>query len=295
MKNTSLIYLSLLLVTGIWGGSFSAIKHLLNVFSPTELIVARFLPAAIIFAIIALLFYFKEVINILRNDFLKILTVGILGIPAYHFSLNYGETTISAGLASLIIGLNPSLTFILSVILLKENIRWTKLLGLLISFAGLYILVRYGSGEALSYSYLLAVFITILSPVCWALYTTISKPLTMKYSPIAVGAVSTTLGTIPSLIFVTSDLAEKMINMKIEYILSLGFLSLLATVLGTIVWMSGVKRISATRVSSFVYFVPLSAVIIGIVFLRESLNVALVMGGILIMSGVWITNKKSDK
>ena len=291
MKSNFWIYLSLILITAVWGGSFTAIKHLLEVFSPTELIFARFFPAALILIMISIIFYPKETVEIVKRDFWKVLAVGLVGTPGYHFALNYGETKISAGLASLIIGLNPSLTFIVSLFILREKPRIAKIIGLFISFLGLFVLVRFGSNEGLSYSYLLAVFITILSPVCWAFYTTISKPLTMKHPPLVVAAVTTAIGTIPAFVFVSKNMMNHFSEMKMEHFLSLGYLSILATVIGNIAWMSGVKRITATRVSSFVYCVPLFAVIIGVIVLHETINLPLVVGGLLIMGGVWVTNK----
>jgi drug/metabolite transporter (DMT)-like permease len=296
MKNGLLIYLSLLLVTIFWGGSFSAIKHLLGLYTPMELVVARFIPAAFIFALISIAFYPKESLKMLKEDFLKTFLVGLLGIPAYHLCLNNGETHISAGLASLIIGLNPTFTFIASSIFLKEKPTILRIAGLIVSFIGLFILVKFGSGLELNYSYLMAVFLTVLSPAAWALYTITSKPLTLRHSPMVVASVTTVIGTIPVLFLIDRTFITKSIGINTSFALSLGFLSILSTVIGNIVWMAAIKKISATRVSSFVYLSPFFAVIIGILFLHESMNFAFLIGGLFILGGVALVNlrKKSN-
>ncbi len=293
MKSTFWIYTCLLLVTVIWGGSFAAIKHLLEIFTPSELLAARFLPAFIIFATISLIFFFDESKRIIKNDLGLVVFIALIGTPGYHLALNYGETQISAGLASLIIGLNPSLTFILSMFLIKEKPKIIKLAGLIISFMGLFILVRYGSGQSLNYKYILAVFITFLSPLCWAFFTVTSKQLTSRYNPITIASVATAIGSIPCMFFMSGSFFGKVVSLESTYILSLGFLSILATVVGVIVWMWGIGKISPTKTASFVYLVPFFAVIIGVVMLGESLNLIKILGGLLIMGGVYITNRKT--
>lgn len=289
------VYSVLILIGILWGGSFSAIKHLLDVFTPSELILVRFFPAAMIFAVICVLFYRNETYKMLKENFWNVLAVGLFGIPGYHYCLNYGETKISAGLASLIIGLNPSLTFILASLIIKEKPNLTKLLGVAISFLGLFILIRYGSGQEISYNYLMAALVTVLSPTCWAFYTVTSKPLTKKYPPLAVASLTTVLGTLPAFVFFNTSITDKVLTMGSSHIFSLAYLSIIATVLGNIIWMTGVKKISATMVSSFSFLSPLSAVFIGIIFLGESLNLAIILGGLMILGGVWVTNKKFNK
>lgn len=280
------------MVAMIWGGSFAAIKHLLEVFSPSELLVARFFPAFFIFLLIILTFYRREALLMLKKDTLKVIFVALIGTPGYHFALNYGETQISAGLASLIIGLNPSITFIFSLIMLKEKPKIVRLLGILVSFTGLFILVRYGSGQALTYNYIGAVFVTILSPACWAIYTVTSKPLAMKYPPLAFAALTTAIGILPCFVLIDGILIEKIFTLKLEYFISIGFLSLLATIVGVVVWMISIRKIAPTKVASFVYLVPVFAVTFGIIFLNEPLNVQRVVGAVLILGGVYVTNKR---
>jgi len=166
-------YLALVLITILWGNSFIAIKHAIQFLTPMELTILRFIPVAVAFAALILPTRRASLWAMVRKEWPLLILLGLTGAVG----LMTGEQRITAGTASLIVpALNPVLTFILSIIFLKERPTLKKATGLILASTGLYIIVRYASGERIDFSYLFYVFITLLAPLCFATYTVLGKP-----------------------------------------------------------------------------------------------------------------------
>jgi drug/metabolite transporter (DMT)-like permease len=246
-------YLSLVLITILWGNSFIAIKHAVQFLTPMELTILRFIPAAVTFAALLLPTRRASFWAMVRKDWLILIVLGLTGFIGYNIALMTGEQRIAAGTASLLVpSLNPVLTFILSIIFLKERPTVKKVTGLILASVGLYIIVRYASGERIDFSYLFYVFVTMLAPLCFATYTILGKPLVARYPPLQIIGGATMAAAIPLLFLIDGDLIAR---------------------------------------GSFTYLVPLFGVSVSQVILGESITVALVIGGAILLSGVYIINR----
>jgi drug/metabolite transporter (DMT)-like permease len=226
MKPTKTTYLLLLLVILIWGNSFIAIKHAVQFLAPIELTILRFVPVALIFGILLLTTPRVACWQMVRRDWLGLVLLGLSGVVAYNLALNTGESRVPAGTASLIISLNPAFTFILSVVFLRERPTIKKAMGLAIAFLGLYVIVRYASNQQIDFSYLRYVFITMLAPFCWAIYTILGKPLVARYPLLMVVGGAMIVAIIPLLFFVRGSLIAKLPILPPSVWLSIAFLYL---------------------------------------------------------------------
>jgi drug/metabolite transporter (DMT)-like permease len=285
-------YLALVLITILWGNSFIAIKHALQFLTPMELTILRFIPAAVAFAALLLPTRRASFWTMVRKDWPTLTFLGLTGFVGYNIALMTGERRIAAGTASLIVpSLNPVLIFILSIIFLKERPTVKKVTGLILASTGLYIIVRYASGERIVLSYLLHVFITLLAPLCFATYTILSKPLVARYPPLQVTGGAAMAAVIPLLFLIDGDLIAKLPTLPATVWLSIAFLSFLCTVFAFVVWLWALQKMEATQVGSFTYLVPLFGVSFSQVILGESITLALVIGGAILLSGVYIINR----
>jgi drug/metabolite transporter (DMT)-like permease len=285
-------YLALVLITILWGNSFIAIKHAIQFLTPMELTILRFIPAALAFAALLLPTRRASFWAIVRKDWPILIFLGLTGFVGYNIALMTGEQRITAGTASLIVpSLNPVLTFILSIIFLKERPTLKKATGLILASVGLYIIVRYASGERIDFSYLFYVFITLLAPLCFATYTVLGKPLVARYSPLQVTGGAMIAAVIPLLFLIDSDLIAKLPTLPASVWLSIAFLSFLCTVFAFVIWFWALQKMEASQVGSFTYLVPLFGVSFSQVILGESITLALVIGGAILLSGVYIINR----
>jgi drug/metabolite transporter (DMT)-like permease len=290
MKPTKTTYLLLVLVILIWGNSFIAIKHAVQFLAPTELTILRFVPVALIFGVLLLTTRRVAFWHMVRRDWPGLVLLGLSGVVAYNLALNTGESRVPAGTASLIISLNPAFTFLLSVVFLGERLTIKKAMGLAIAFLGLYVIVRYASDQQIDFSYLRYVFITMLAPLCWAIYTILGKPLVARYPPLMVVGGAMMAAVIPLLFLIRGGLIAKLPTLPPDVWLSIAFLSLVCTVFAFVIWFRALQRMEASQAASFVYLEPLFGVSFSKLLLNEPITLALLIGAALLIGGVYLIN-----
>jgi len=285
-------YLALVMVTIIWGNSFVAIKHAVQFLTPIELTILRFIPVAVAFVALLLPTQRAFFWAMARKEWPILILLGLTGAVCYNIFVMIGSQKIAAGTVSLIVPpLNPIFTFILSIIFLKERSTVKKMMGLVLASIGLYIIVRYASGERIVLSYLRYVLITMLAPLCFAFYTILGKPLVARYPPLQVTGGAMIAAVIPLLFLIDGDLVAKLPTLPASVWLSIAFLSFLCTVFAFVVWFWALQQMEASQVSSFTYLVPLFGVSFSQVILGESITPALIIGGAVLLSGVYIVNR----
>jgi drug/metabolite transporter (DMT)-like permease len=293
LANRAALWTSLLVLTMlIWGNSFIAIKHIVEHVSPLELVTVRFVPVAFTFAVLLFPTRGRQVWQMVRTDGLKLALLGLIGSVLYNVFLGWGETRIAAGTASLIIALNPAFTYVLSVIFLDERFAWQRALGLVIAFGGVFVIIRWGSGRAVTLDDMRYAFITMLAPVCWAIYTVSGKALVKRHPPLLVTGISMTFVGLFSLAFVRPSLLVQLPTLPVSFWWSVLFLALPCTVFAFVVWFSALEQMPAGRVASFVYLVPMFAVTFSRWLLDEPITPALIIGAAILINGVWLVNRR---
>ncbi|NIS92810.1 MAG: EamA family transporter, partial [Hydrotalea flava] len=114
-------YIFIFLVALFWASAFVAIRVGLKSYSPDTLALLRYLVASIV--MIPLYLKSRSVNECLtRNEFIRIILVGVIGIGVYNIALNYGEITVSSAIASFIVSQVPVFIVLLAVIFLKERV-----------------------------------------------------------------------------------------------------------------------------------------------------------------------------
>lgn len=144
--------LSMALITIIiWGSTFAAIRYSLHGgYSAGHLVLVRYLIASFAFILYAIMpgvrFRLPK-----KQDILRLLLLGWVGISMYHIGVTFGEQTISAGTAGMLIGAAPIFTALFAVIVLKEHLGIPGWTGLAIGLTGI-VLITLGSSSSLTVS-----------------------------------------------------------------------------------------------------------------------------------------------
>ena len=282
----------LILVTLVWGNSFIAIKHIVEYVTPLELVTVRFVPVALTFAVMLLPTRRRQVWQMIRTEGWRLALLGLIGAVLYNIFLGWGETRVTAGTAGLIIALNPAFTYVLSVIFLGERFTWRRVMGLAVAFGGVFVIIRWGSGRAVTLDDMGYAFITMLAPACWAVYTVSGKALVERHPPLLVTGISMTFAGIFSLAFVRPSLLVQLPTLPASFWWSVLFLALPCTVFAFAVWFGALERTPAGRVAGFVYLVPMFAVTFSRWLLDEPITPALIIGAAILIGGVWLANRR---
>jgi len=282
----------LILVTLIWGNSFIAVKIIVQHISPLELVTVRFVPVALIFAALLLPTRGREVWAMIRADGWRLAFLGLTGAVLYNTFLGWGETRVAAGTASLIIALNPTFIYTLSILVLGERFLWRRTLGLAVAFAGLFVIVRWGSGRPIALDDLGYALIVMLAPLNWAVYTISGKTVIARHPPLLVVGVSMIFAGLFSLVFVRPSLIAQLLALPASFWWAVLFLAVPCTVFAFVVWFDALERMPAGRVAGFVYLLPMFAVTFSRWLLDEPVTLALLLGAAILIIGVYLVNRR---
>lgn len=117
----------------LWASAFAGIRAGLSGYSPGHLALLRFIVASLALAIYAVATRMKMP---QKGDWPGIALTGWLGISGYNLALNYGETSLTAGVASFMVNTGPIFTALLAMTFLGERLRGWGWLGIAVSFGG---------------------------------------------------------------------------------------------------------------------------------------------------------------
>ncbi len=284
-------YFSLVLTMFLWGGTFIAGRLLAETVSPVNSAFIRFGIATIALFALTLLADGKIILPP-RKKWLSLLLLGLTGVFSYNVLFFSGLQHISAGRASLIIALNPLVISVFAFFFLKESLNYKQFAGIILSLCGAIIVISNGHpGEILTSSFgpgELALLGCVLS---WSAYSLIGRTVLTVLSPLASVFYSSLIGSL--LLFLpasANNLFEIFGSIDALSWLSLIYLGFFGTALGFSMYYRSIKNIGATRSGIFINLVPLFSIILSWLLLGETIKPIVIGGGLVLLSGVTITN-----
>jgi drug/metabolite transporter (DMT)-like permease len=286
-----LTYVKLLLTALFWGGTFIAGRVVAQDAGPFSAAFARFAMASVL--LLGLTWQAEGRLPPLKKQhLLPIALLGMTGIFAYNFFFFTGMKLIAAGRASTIVATNPIFITLLSALLFKEKLKPLKAAGILLSVGGAIMVISRGDPRQILRGGLgwgeLFIFGCVLS---WVAYSLVGKALMAELSPLTAVAYSSLAGAAALLVpAYLEGAARDFSHYSGTSWLGLAYLAVFGTVLGFRWYYEGIKRIGPARASIFINFVPISAVILAFLLLREPITSSLLGGAVLVSSGVYLTN-----
>lgn len=276
---TQCILMSALL---FWASAFVGIKIGLMSYSPGALALLRFLIASLC---LALAYFFQ------RNqpqmtwwERIQLLLAGMAGIGIYHLCLNYGEVTVSAGIASFIIGLMPVMTAVLSLFFLKERLRGGSWFGILVSMLGLLLMA---TGEGARAETKQGMMLLLISAFMSALLTIIEKRFLIKHSSTTVISWVIWGGTL-LLLFYTPDLIRQLPYADYKATAVVVYMGIFPAAVAYFAWTYVLQQLSASKAAVTLYALPFISTLLAYWILGEQPSVLSLMGGIVALSGAVI-------
>ncbi len=280
----------------IWGSSFLWIRIAVQDTGPFTLVAFRLL-----FGLLGLLAVMKYKKQPFPRDKRILLSLAIMGVinTALPFTLiSWGETRIESSLASILNGTVPLFAIIIAHYWLHdERITFARIVGLSVGFIGVVILV----GRDFDIKSLGGNFLGQLAVIAASISYATAATFSRKYLR---GQVPVVQATLPILVadalmwlslpavhrFAPSlDAPNQLPTLPITWI-ALIWLGLLGSCLAYILYFHLLNAWGVTRSSLVTYIFPVVGVILGIVFLGETLDWRLVVGSALVVSGIAVVN-----
>ncbi|MBA3472504.1 MAG: DMT family transporter [Rubrobacter sp.] len=272
-----------------WGLNFAATKYAAD-FVPQLFIVAfRFIGGGLLLLLV--LRILEPESRLRRKDILPMAALGCFGIGAAQTAFTFGISLTSAASTGLVFTTAPVWGMVLGFVLGLERPSWRGVVGIGLCILGVGV-VFYGGLTSVEDS-LLGDLVILLAAVCVGAYTVFSMPMLERHSPLAVATYPTLFGGPAILILSLPYLGDvEWGSLGFGPWAALVYSAVLATAFAFAAWQRGISRIGANRVLVYQYLITLTGVTSGIIFFGESLGIEKIVGGAVILLGVYLARRQ---
>ncbi len=287
-----LVYAKLVLTAFFWGGTFIAGRLAAQEVPPFTASFLRF-----VFASFFLLLFLRRSAGRLplpsARDWAMLALLGSTGVFAYNAFFFAGLKHVPAGRASLIIACNPAMIALFSALVLRERLGASRLLGVVVSVVGALVIISRGSlGSLLNGGISTGDLLIFGCVASWVTYSIDGKKVLGRLDPLTAVTYSCLLGTlflsVPAL---PEGLLSQLARLSRLSWACLFYLGFFGTALGFQWYYEGIRAIGPSRAGVFINLVPVSAVSLSFLFLNERPSSSLLAGTVLVLAGVYWTNR----
>ena len=287
----SLYALIFLMIAG-WSGNYVAGKIALRVFPPVLLYGLRVSFAG---ALILPVYWWERLQGKPRSwtwrDVPLLIVLGIFGVALNQFLFVIGLSRTSVAHSSIFANTTPILILLLASFRGLERLTGWKLVGVLVALAGVVLLRMLDSGPQ-SEATLAGDFITFCGALAFSIFTVLGKPKANQFGTITVNTFAYVGGALllaPVTLWQATGFGFRAVPLSAWA--AVVYMALLPSVICYLIYYYALARMEASRLAAFSYLQPLLAIVFGIVMLHEHVTFALIVSGVIIFGGVYITER----
>jgi len=293
MSNSKLfIYTEALFAVIVWGASFVATKIALQDTSPITIVWLRFLMGVIILGIAVV--YRKQFAFPNKKEWTYFALLGFLGITFHQWLQSNALRTSQAGTSAWIVSTTPVFMALLGWLILKERPGWVKTLGILLAFVGVLIVISKGDIHSISIGRFGAPgdLLILISAVNWAVFSVLSRRGLKAYPASLMMFYVMSFGWLfTSLLFLPTRGLAEIGSLTFNGWMGISFLGIFCSGLAYIAWYDALKALTTAQTGVFLYIEPIVTVVVAFLILEEAITPALLLGGAVILFGVWLVNR----
>lgn len=265
----------------IWGSTFISSKKLLAVYTPSQIMLTRFL-----LAYCALWLLRPRRLQLTRRQEAAFFLLGLTGCSAYFYTENTALTYTLASNVSIIVAAAPIFTAIAAHFSGVERFRKNTLSGFLTAFTGVILVVCNGTfvlklnpkGDLLA----------LCAAACWAVYSVLLRQAGQGLDPILVTRRTLFWGAATAIVPVLLEGACFPVQ-PLEKPVIFGnflFLGLIGSGLCYVLWNRAFRLLGVVATNNFIYLNPFVTIITARIFLDEPISPLAILGAALITAGV---------
>jgi len=280
----SLIYLSALLAIFLWASAFPGTRYALQYYGPVSLMTLRFVTASLTLSIVGII---RKIRLPKLRDLPMFAISGISGVFLYSLLFNFASVTLQAGVTSFVVASSPIFTMILVRIFLKEKVKAICWVGVFVSFVGLAAITL---TEVTDFALNSGMVLIILAAICSGIYSAVMRGLTRKYTALEATTYTIIFGSLGMLFFLPEAISEISGATFFANAVVL-FMGIFPAALSYLAWGYALSKAKKTaHVTVFTYLIPFISSLLGFFWLGETLSAFTIIGGIVIIGGMVMTN-----
>jgi drug/metabolite transporter (DMT)-like permease len=286
------MHLLMLLVTVCWASNIIAGKEALTGFGALALAQLRLLGTAIIYVIL-----FLASGRMRRRQWSSRKSLFLVAMAGSAIALN--QLTFIGGMArstvahtGLIVALGPVMVLAIAVVIRLEVLTAWKFAGMMIAFAGVGILTADKVGQG-SGGHWVGDLILLASTLVFAIFTILVKEVAIHFDTLTLNTLIFALGAIMMLPFCAhAVVVTNWPALSLEAWWGMAFMVVFGSVISYLLFAYVMTELTASRAAAFNYLQPVIASALGIWLLSERLTSKVLIGGALILTGVYLTERE---
>jgi drug/metabolite transporter (DMT)-like permease len=268
-----------LLTIFLWSSIYILTKICLEYYSPFAVGLLRYGISGLVLLIVALI---KRTSLPQKSDIALVILTGACGFGVYVVLFNLGMRSITSATSSLIVSTTPIITAVFSHLFLGESLCKAAWAAIGLEFIGMLTLTL-GSGAV---SINPGILWTLAAAVLFSCYQILTRRLSRHYTAFAATAYSIIAAGLMLLVFLPHTL-QQLPGAPFKATTALVFMAALPTSLAFVWWAKALSLAKNTsQVTNYMFLTPFITALLGYFILRESLDSATLLGGLLIMAGL---------
>lgn len=275
--------LELVVLAALWGASFLFMRIGAPEMGPVGLIAIRTLVAGLF--LLPFLFFYNSHRGV-RRHVPAIALVGVIGSAMPFALIAYATLTVTAGYASILNATTPMFGALVAWIWLGDRLRPSGIIGLLVGFAGVFVLV-WGKGEMPSLQLGTAVAAALTATLLYALAATTTKRYLAEVHPLTLATLSQLFAAASLLPLALLAVPEQMPSAKAWW--SVVLLGIASTGIAYVIYFRLISQVGPTKTLTVTFLIPAFGLFWGWLFLEEAIGWSMVAGCLLILLGVGLT------
>ena len=233
------------------------------------------------------------------RQFAVLAAMGAAGVFVFNVFFFWALEKIPASKGALIVALIPVLTALGVSYLLKERLGLQRWLGIAMALVGVAIVITHGDWLRAS-DYLTSLLeagdgLMLIAALGWVTYTILSRFALQGLSPLAASTYAAWVGMFILLVglpFEADLWSQSMLNWK--SVLALVYIAVMGTVVPYVWYVQGVQRLGPARAAIYINLTPVFGVSLGYLMLGESIDLSMLVGGLIVIAGVTLTNRSKS-
>jgi drug/metabolite transporter (DMT)-like permease len=269
----------------IWGSSFLFIEIALRSLAPGAVAFLRLVLGAAVLALIP-----ASRSRIPRDDWPRIALLGFTWLAFPMTLIPIAQQWITSSLSGMLNSSMPLFAAAIGTVLLRRLPGRRQIAGLMVGFIGV---LAIGSPFLKARgSTAVGVLLVLVATASYGLSANLAVPLQQRYGAPAVLARVTLVAAVLALPLALVDLPRS--TLGLDGLGAVAILGVLGTGLAIVMMATLVGRVGATRGSVAIYFLPVVAIILGVVILDESIHALTLVGTALVLLGAYVTSRREE-
>ena len=282
----------LFILSAIWGSAFIAIKISVESVNPISIASLRLIIASLF--LLSIFFYKKYIFDLNFRTIIFIILIGIIGNIIPFFLINWSEQFIQSNTAALLLSIAPIFTLLLSPLLTKDdNFTLLKLVSIIIGLLGVFFIIGFDTLNNFrdTESHLIPKFSIIVAAMGYV----VSSILAYNLKNINTVTLTTFVITAAAIISIPFMIYAELFypsSFNGTSFLTIIYLGLFPTAIAFQLRFHIISKAGPIFLSYVAYLIPAFGILWGYIFLKEKISFSIAVGVILILIGVFISQKK---